>query len=341
VPVLRFVIFGIAKTLSKVFGLATVSFFGRMPSRDDDKMALVGLLSITWLPVVVAVAIPDLAEELIPFAPDDDTALRALAVGSAVVIPLVVGLTVSRMHNHAGTGVGHTGRELLRGFWYTPVVGLTVTGVIVAVPLIKASQVARRHEIQRMMVMIPAGEHDDVVEHLCAVLADRGIEADHHRPNPVLGGLFRSLAFVLGHIFRREVAQDLRIIRGRDADDRGFEVTVHAADLSVVGPQKQACRVHAVLAEGIDERVVYLTWDDESQRLEDRMREQRQQLEDTGAADREVLDELVEELATLELDQEEWNAVRRLLYRLERDAALAAADAGATDAHRASAPERA
>jgi hypothetical protein len=72
-PIFRFVVYGIAKTLSKVFGLATMAFFGRMPSRDDDKLAGVGLIAVSWVPVVVAIFWPALAEFIIPFAPDDET----------------------------------------------------------------------------------------------------------------------------------------------------------------------------------------------------------------------------------------------------------------------------
>ncbi|MTV26477.1 hypothetical protein FTX61_13800 [Nitriliruptoraceae bacterium ZYF776] len=326
-PLFRFVLVGIAKTLSKVFGLATIAFFGRMPSRDDDQMALVGLLSISWLPVLVAIPIPAFAETIIPFAPDDDAALRAIAVTIAVAIPFLVGWVVSRLHNHDGTSGAHTVRELFRGWWYTPVIGLTVTALILVVPLVKFSHLARRYDIQRMMVMIPRERYDDVVEHLCAVLRHRGLEVSHHRPNRVMGALFGALGYVLGRIFRRDVAQRLRVVRGTDADGGSFELTVHAADLTVIGRQKQVARVHAVLAEGIDEREVYFTWDDASQDLEDRMRGYRDALEDGEEVDPDALNELSEELATLELDQEEWNAVRRNLYRLERDAARAALDA--------------
>jgi hypothetical protein len=83
------------------------------------------------------------------------------------------------------------------------------------------------------------------------------------------------------------------------------------------------CRVYAVLAEGLDPRAAYVTWDDESQALEDRLREQWQRLEDGEPVDDDEVAQLSEDLATLQLDQEEWNGLRRHLYRLERDAALA------------------
>ncbi|GGI08775.1 hypothetical protein [Egicoccus halophilus] len=324
-PFVRVVVYGIAKTFSKVFGLATMAFFGRMPSRDDDKMAAVGLLSITWVPVVAAIAFPQLGEMIIPFAPDDDQLIRWIALGTALVIPLVVGLTVSRMHNNEGGRTRSTWEHLWHGFWYTPVIGLAVCGVIVVVPFVKTSYLIRRFSVERMMVMIPSGTYDAAVDHVVASLRRRGIEAEVTEPERSIKSMFRLLGFVLGHIFCRDVADKMKAIRGHDAGGNWFEVTVHAADLSVIGDQKPATRVLAVLAEELDERVVYFTWDDASQRIEDRMREQREQLENGDEPDLDELRQLAEELATLQLDKEEWNNVRRNLYRLERDAYARAA----------------
>lgn len=321
--VLRVVVFGIAKVLSKIFGLVTIAFFGRLPSRDDHRVALVGLLSMTWLPVAMAIAVPSVGELIIPFAPDDDQLVRWIALGTAIVIPFVNGAVVSRMHNHDGTSRAHTGRELLRGWWYTPLIGLTMTAVVLIVPIVKAGDLARRFEVERLMVMVPANELDALVDHVCDVLRDRGIEVEPAPPPAVLRRLFQAMAYVLGSIFRRDVARDLVVIRGTDGVD--VEVAVHASDLTITGPREDACRVYAVLAEGLDPRMAYVTWDDESQQLEDRLREQWQRLEDEGEVDDDEVAQLSEDLAGLQLAQEEWNGLRRLLYRLERDAAAAAA----------------
>jgi hypothetical protein len=111
----------------------------------------------------------------------------------------------------------------------------------------------------------------------------------------------------------------MKVIRGHDADDEPYEVTIHAADVTILGKQKQSSRVFAVLAEELDEREVFFTWDDDSQEVERRISEQRQILEDGGEPDLEEVRQLAEDLAQLELDTEEWNNVRRLLFRLERD----------------------
>jgi hypothetical protein len=322
---IRFVMYGVAKTLSKVFGLATMAFFGRMPSRDDDRMALIGLTAITWLPVLAAVVYPPIGEFLIPFAPEDEGLLRAIAIALAIAMPAAVGALVATLHNHASSSLPHRLRHVAAGFWYTPVIAFAVTGVIVTVPFVKTTHVLQRFDVQRLLVMIPEGTYDDALDHIVASLRRRGVEAEVEEPSRPIGWMFRLLGYVLGHIFDRDVADRLQVVRGEDADGGWYEVNVHAADLSVVGKEKQACRIHAILAEELDERQVYFTWDDDSQALEDRMRAIREQLEGHEAPDLDEVRQLAEDLATLQLDKEEWNNVRRNLYRLERDAYARAA----------------
>jgi hypothetical protein len=321
----RFVVYGLAKTLSKVFGLATMAFFGRMPSRDDDRMALIGLASITWLPVLAAVAYPPIGEFLIPFAPEDEGLLRIISIVIAVLIPAVVGGLVASLHNHERSALRHRLLHVLHGYWYTPVIAFAVTGVILVVPFVKTSHILQRFEVVRLLVMIPEGTYDDALEHIVASLRRRGIECEVDEPSRAIGSMFRLLGYVLGHIFHRDVADRLMVVSGEDADGGWFEVNVHAADLSIVGKQKQACRVHAILAEELDERQVYFTWDDDSQAVEDRMRELRVQLESGEEPDLDEVRQLAEDLATLQLGKEDWNNVRRNLYRLERDAYARAA----------------
>lgn len=322
--VLRFVIYGIAKTLTKVFSIATIAFFGRMPSRDDDRIALVGLLALTWVPILVAVPFPAIGKFLIPFAPEDEQLTRIVAAGIVVVIPFLNGWIVGGVHNQDGEARRVRVGEVFRGWWYTLVIGFTMATVVIVVPIVKAGHVARRYEVERLMVMVPADGQDALVEHICEVLHERGIEASPEPPPAIVRRLFDAMSYILGQIFRRDVARDLITISGTDGDEGYYEVAVHASDLTIMGEQKQTSRVYAVLAEGLDPRAAYVTWDDESQAVEDRLRDQWQRLEDGDEVDEEEVAELVEELATVELDQEEWNNLRRYLYRLERGVANAA-----------------
>jgi hypothetical protein len=232
---------------------------------------------------------------------------------------------VATLHNHEGSSTAHRLKHVLHGYWYTPVIAFAVTGVILTVPFVKTTHTCKRFDVQRLLVMIPEGTYEAALDHILASLHRRGLEAEIEEPARSIGAMFRLLGFVLGHIFDRDVADRLMVVRGHDADDGWFEVNVHAADLSIVGKEKQTCRVHAILAEELDERQVYFTWDDDSQALEDRMRDIREQVEADEQPDLDEVRQLAEDLATLRLDKEEWNNVRRNLYRLERDAYARAA----------------
>ena len=185
-PLVRFLVMGIAKVLSKVFGLATMTFFGRMPSRDADKMALVALLSLTWLVALAGVVFPDLAE-MLPGMPEDEQLRRMIAVATAVVIPPVNGAIVSRVHNRDG-GLRDTLVQVAAGYPYTALIGGVVVGVVVAVPLVKANYLARRFETKHLMVLIPEGSYDEAYEHIIDLLESHGAHPERARANPLVRG---------------------------------------------------------------------------------------------------------------------------------------------------------
>lgn len=156
-PLVRFLVLGVAKVLSKAFGLATMTFFGRMPTRDADKMAIVALLSLTWLVAVAGIVVPDLGGTL-PGMPRDDLSRRLVAGGAAMILPAVNGAIVSRLHNRPG-GALDTLVQLAAGYVHTVIIGAVVVGTVVSVPVIKADYVLRRFTTQHLMVMIPEGAY--------------------------------------------------------------------------------------------------------------------------------------------------------------------------------------
>lgn len=318
-PIVRFLTVGLGKMLSKVFGLATMSFFGRLPSRDDDRIALVGVLSLTWLSLLVASAWPSAAELFIPFVDDEDLA-RLIAVALVVLVPLGVGFVVATMHNNRGSGLPDMLRYVLSGYLYVAVIGATVAAIVVTVPVLKASYIVRRFSVSRFMVMIPAGHYDTAVDRIRDILIEGDIEVSDEQVHPVISTLFRLLGWILGRVFDRDVADEMRALRGWQDGD-WLEITVHAADISIIGSRRVVHLVRATLAEHLGDESVYLSWDDRSQALEDDINACRRRLQDGHPPDQHHLDDLVARLSTLQLDQEAWDAVRRLLYRLERDTA--------------------
>jgi hypothetical protein len=317
-PLFRFLGLALAKTFSKLFNLATITFFGRLPSRDDDKVGLIGLLSVTWLVVLAAIPLPVIGKVVFPFL-DDEAVIRGVAIALAIAGGPAVGFTVSRLHNRRGERDRRSvARELLFGYGYAAIVGGLVTALLVVVPLVKASHIVKRYELAHLAIMIGRGSYDDVLDELQAALDRHGIATRVERPHWAIYRIFRGLAWIEGHIFRREVATDMKVVLGEVPDGDAFEVTLHSTDISVLGSKKATSMVMAILSEELDEDHLYFAWDDAAQELEDRIGEAVRRLDRDGepTSDRDI-DELCARLRTLSLEPSEWNAIRRQLYKLE------------------------
>jgi hypothetical protein len=338
-PLVRILGLGIAKTLSKVFGLATITFFGRVPSKDDDKVGAIGLIAITWYVVVAAIAFPPIGELVFPFLDDEDL-IRGLAIAGGIVMPLVAGFLVTRMENRRDERDPRAiAREMAFGYGYCVVIGALVLALVLIVPVVKGSYLLRRFDLKHIAVMIDGESYEGVLHHVRSALADHGLETSVERPHWTIYRIFTALAWMEAHIFRREVANEMLTLRGETDRDERFEVTLHATDISILGSQHATTLVMAILGEELDERQLYFSWDDESQALEDRIRDLRTRLEDEGEIPGdEDIEALCEDLRELSLEAEEWNAIRRRLFALEsaalRERLARAHGDGAPSAHR-------
>jgi hypothetical protein len=317
-PLIRVFGLAIAKSLSKLFGLATITFFGRVPSRDDDKVGAMGLLSITWYVVLAAIVFPPIGELVFPFL-DDEQVIRWLAVLLAVTVPPVVGFLVTRMHNRRDErGAAQVARELLFGYGYSVILGGLVLALIIVVPVVKGSYIVRRFDLKHIAVLIDGPGYEKTLEAVRGALARHELETEVRQPHWTIYRIFTWLAWLEGHVFRREVADEMQVLRGRVGDEK-FEVTLHATDISILGTQHATTVVMSILGEELTEEHLYFTWDDEAQEVEDRIRELRAALEQGGPElpDEDDVAELADRLRDLSLEAEEWNAVRRQLYMLQ------------------------
>jgi hypothetical protein len=316
VPFFRFVALAFAKTFSKIFGFATITFFGRVPSRDDDKVALVGMLSLTWLVVLLAVVVPSLMELAFPGLPDDESLIRLLAVVAAVVLPSLNGVVISRMHNQPD-GAGAAIRHLGLGFPYTAVIGAVVVALVVTVPVVKGSRILRRIDLEHIAVMVAHDHYDEILGRIHDVIDGLGLEGEINEPPVVIRRLFQALAWMEGNIFRRDhAARQIRSVQG-EVDGEPFEVILHATDITIIGRRREASRIAAALAENLDHPELYFSWDDDAQHLEDRIRETRERVAAGDTVSEDEVEELRGGLRHLELSLEEWSAIHRRLCRLE------------------------
>jgi hypothetical protein len=267
---------------------------------------------------VPAVFFPELGELIIPFLPDDEALIRGVAIALAVGLPPLNGVILSRMHNR-DSSLRAVAKEIPLSYGYAAVISLLVVALVVVVPVVKISYIFRMFDLKHIAIMIREGTYDDVLDQVQGALAKHGVEVAPQRPQKVIWWLFRALTWMEGTIFRRDMAADMMVLRGETPGGGWFEVTLHATDISIIGRKAETTLIMAILAEELDETHLYFSWDDESQELEDRIRDAQATLAEGGSLEPEAIDQMCDDLRELALSQEEWNAIRRQIYGLERD----------------------
>ncbi|MEC2072173.1 hypothetical protein [Alkalihalophilus marmarensis] len=315
-PYFRIILTGIAKLLSKVFSMATLTFFGRIPSQDDSKVSFMGLLSLYWIYILVTTVFPDLAETFIPLMPDDDTIVRIASIVLILLIPLINGYISTRMENRDPDCSKI--KQTLMGYPYTLILGGMSMILLILIPLIKLPNILQMHSQQQFAIMIRKGKYDDVLKEVEETLKKHQIKTYVHDPKKLVWYNFIMLSYVLEHIFNFKIAKKMKYITA-ELEDNEVEITVHATDISIVGPRQEVCEVKHILSEEMRPVDFYFTWDHGLQKLEDQIQEMRHELEDGSDINIDKLEEITEELRKSSLGNEDWNAMRRQIYKLECD----------------------
>ncbi|WP_018924769.1 hypothetical protein [Salsuginibacillus kocurii] len=314
-PFLRFLLVVSAKTLSKIFSLATATFFGRVPSKDDSKISLTALLSVYWIFVGFAVIFPSFAEMVIPFLPDHEPLIFIIALTMFLIIPLVVGFLTTCVENQRHLSPW---RHMWMGYPYAFILGVVVIFLIIIVPIIKFPQIINLRVLKHMAVMIRKGYYEEALSTVQLTLYQFGLEPEIKKPPFYLWHPFLILVWVQERIFNRKMAKNMRVIRG-EVEREPYEIILHSTDISVIGTEQVVMKVLGILSEGVDHNVLYFSWDDSSQKIEDEIFSMQRKLEDGEMVTEEAIDDVAKRLREIPLSMSEWNNIRRQLYRVERD----------------------
>ncbi|WP_100406998.1 hypothetical protein [Bacillus solitudinis] len=315
-PYFKIIFTGFARLLSKVFSMATLTFFGRIPSRDNSKVGLMGLLSLYWLYVFMSVLFPDLAEVFIPFLPDDDTLVRIISISIFIILPLVVGYLSTRMENQREDK--SIASEIAMGYLYALTLGVLSSLLLIIIPLIKIPQFLKMHEQTQFAIMIRKGKYQDVLEELKDILKGHNLQGDVHSPNKFIWTCFNTLSSVLERIFNRKIAKEMKYITVT-AEGQNVEITLHATDISIIGPRKHVYFIKHILSEELEPENVYFSWDDSTQEMEDKIYTLKCKLQEEEKVKWEQISDIAHNLRRTALTNEDWDAVRRQLYKLERE----------------------
>jgi hypothetical protein len=303
------------RVLTTTLGWAGTLLFGRVRKDHQVILAAVTFGSVVWAALLVGVIVPDVGTFLLAFVPVPDFIdplwVRVGMVVAAAVLPLVVGGAILLLLDSADRPKGRDAVALvLRGYLVTAALALTLVFLAVVGTVRKARVLAKRWSDAHIPAVVRPGGYERVVRDLEQALDDADLDVAPRDAPKVLAVPGRLLASVAGRYFSSLVPDRLQQLTGP-----GIEVLIHQSDIAISGGKSEVARARAAIASRLTSSAAYRTTSAEAQTIEERL--ERLARDPTHAmAELRWIDD---ELATIELDADEWEVLYRIRLQVERD----------------------
>jgi hypothetical protein len=303
------------RVLTTTLGWAGTLLFGRVRKDHQVILAAVTFGSVVWAALLVGVIVPDVGTFLLAFVPVPDFIdplwVRVGMVVAAAVLPLVVGGAILLLLDSADRPKGRDAVALvLRGYLVTAALALTLVFLAVVGTVRKARVLAKRWSDAHIPAVVRPGGYERVVRDLEQALDDADLDVAPCNAPKVLAVPGRLLASVAGRYFSSLVPDRLQQLTGP-----GIEVLIHQSDIAISGGKSEVARARAAIASRLTSSAAYRTTSAEAQTIEERL--ERLAHDPTHAmAELRWIDD---ELATIELDADEWEVLYRIRLQVERD----------------------
>ena len=308
------------KLLNTAFSWATILLFGRVSQDRQIYVSVIAFGSVIWLVVLAGVAFPAIGTFLLSFVTVpkwvDRKWIRLGMLAAVVLIPALIGVVSILMleRGRRPSGIGGIVKTVLRGYPYTVGLALTLAMMTVFAPVLRIRALLKRWTTQHVPVIVPPRDYETVVAALRKALTEGGLPTERTRASWMLRAPTRVLTTFASGAVAGLVAERMATLRAKD-----FEVMLHPSDLVVGGREDNVVHARAIIAEHVAFTPAYLTWNKESNELEDRMRAVwRARDARPGPALSGELANINARLHELRVPYEEWEVLFRQLMLLER-----------------------
>jgi hypothetical protein len=148
------------KVLNAVFGWAVIALFGQTSPKEQTMLTGVVAAAAAWPILLLGVIVPKIALLVIAFVPLAKSVpnvwLRLIWIGLAVLVPIVVGLVVSK--RGASEHMPEPGwKKFARGFPITLALACAFVLMLVVAPILRIATVLRRREVVRVPSLMDKG----------------------------------------------------------------------------------------------------------------------------------------------------------------------------------------
>ena len=301
------------KLLNTAFGWATVLLFGRVSKERQIYLSVVAFASVLWIVALIALAAPVFGTFLLTFVTlpkwVDKRWIRLAMAVAVVVIPGLVGLVSLRMlePGQRPRGMARTLATVLRGYPYTVGLALTLVMMTLFAPVLRARNLTRRWQTQHVPMLVKPDDYLTVVDEVEAALRAGGLPTTRAQATWMLRLPTKFLS-----LFARSAMAGVAADRLTRLVSPRVEVLLHPSDLVISGRGHVASRARAILAERLTVTRAYLTWDKESNEVEDRIRTIWQAMRESRMDDAAATLAAVQQgLRELDVPYDEWEVLFR------------------------------
>lgn len=305
-------------------GWSTVMLFGKVPRTREPYLFVISIGSICWIVAAVSVAIPPVGTFLLSFLPLPEQLDSLIAwyimLILLIAIPPLVAVAILRALDPGDRPQGYAARAglLLKGYPFVLSLGL----ILVMMSLLRLLTMLRNHgrgwTERHVPVIVQPEDYATVLDDIQKVLSQGDLAVQMSAAGWPLSVPTKVLT-VAGGIAVRGLLTERPMALTSDK----LEAVLHLSDLLLRGRETDVNRARALLAEQLAFSPAYLTWTEEANAIEDRLRSIWQDFKDgpDTSVDAAVIDRLeaVEgELRTADLAYEEWEVLMREKLLVER-----------------------
>jgi hypothetical protein len=313
------------KILTTALGWASTLLFGRVPA--DRQPFLLGITfgSVIWLVLLGGVLFPDLGTFLLVLVPPQDFVpewvIRLAMLIGALTVPAVVGILVALLRPADERTPRVIAESIARGYPLTVLLAVLLLFLAGLAIWRKGTSLARGWTDAHVPIVVTAGAYDQVAADLDAAVTAAGLEVEPKPAPATMSAPAKWLARVAGQSSAVLVPDRMIQLDGKDLD-----ILIYPMDLLIAGKPRLVARARAAMASRLTTTAAHLTISAEAQAIEDRLtgliRRPADQPDARPRYDERVeatLTSIDEELASVDIQYEEWEVLYRQRLQVERD----------------------
>jgi hypothetical protein len=320
--VLLLVWHAIGRSASFALGWATALYFGQVPGKQGRVLAVVSLLAAGWVILLVGFGLPLLvgaaADALALVSRNFDISMLVVAglLGALVLTPPVIAAVVILVGFQPDRSLRRWLRMVAPSYPATGSLGLGVLQMVGFTPFLVIQRLRKKRSLVQVALSMREGTDDEALaEVVAAALRTLGIERLRiAKLEGFLSWPMRTVGYAVQHLLGA-------VVRGEPmylAAD-GLQVYAYATNVAILGSSDKVHRARAALERELPFAGAYLTWSEDSQRVEDAIMEASRATGGLQALHRR-LDEVQERIDTAPLNVDEWNTLFRLRLQVEQRA---------------------